>query len=84
MGKSRRPMEETCGIFFRTYYWSFLDGDNRRRMLMLKDYYSTRGMTYQIPLEGWRLTRLYDGFKVTGIHAIGLHPQWKKYSESFV
>ena len=25
------------------------DGDSRRRMLMLKDYYSTRGMRYQIP-----------------------------------
>ena len=29
-----------------------LDGDSRRRMLMLKDYYSTIGMRYQIPWEG--------------------------------
>ena len=29
-----------------------LDGDSRRRMLMLKDYYSTTCMRYQIPWEG--------------------------------
>ena len=44
------------------------DGDSKRRMLMLKDYYSTTGMRYQIPWEGWRLTGLYDGFKVTRLH----------------
>ena len=25
-------------------------------------------MRYQIPWEGWRLTGLYDGFKVTWLH----------------
>ena len=42
-----------------------LDGDSRRIMLIVKDYYSTTCMRYQIPWEGWRLTWLYDGFKVT-------------------
>ena len=42
-----------------------LDGDNRRRMLMLKYYYSMTDMRYQIPWEGWKLIGLYDGFKVT-------------------
>ena len=41
------------------------DGDSRRRMLRLNSYYSTTGMRYQIPWEGWRLIGLYDGFKVT-------------------
>ena len=44
------------------------DGDSRKRMFMLKDYYSTTCMIYQIPWEGWRLTGLYDGFKVTSFH----------------
>ena len=44
------------------------DGDSRRRMLMLKDYYSTRAMRYQIPWEGWSLIGLYDGFKVIALH----------------
>ena len=44
------------------------DGDSRRIMLMLKYYYSMTGMRYQIPWEGWRLTGLYDGFKVTRLH----------------
>ena len=29
------------------------NGDSRRRMLMLKDYYSMTRMRYQIPWEGW-------------------------------
>ena len=43
-------------------------GDSTRRMLVLKDYYSTIGMRYQILWEGWRITGLYDGFKVTRLH----------------
>ena len=35
---------------------------------MLEDYYSKECMRYQITWEGWRLTSLYDGFKVIGIH----------------
>lgn len=45
-----------------------LDGDSRRRQLMLKDYSSTSGLRYQIPWEGLRLTRLYNGCNVTGLH----------------
>ena len=44
------------------------DGDSRRRQLMLKDYSSTSGLRYQIPWEGWRLTGLYNGCNVTGLH----------------
>ena len=35
---------------------------------MLKDYSSTTCIRYQIPWEGWKLTGLYDGFKVIGLH----------------
>jgi hypothetical protein len=41
------------------------DGDSRRRQLMLKDYSSTTCIRYHVPWEGWRLTGLYDDFKVT-------------------
>jgi hypothetical protein len=46
----------------------FLYGDSRRRQLMLKYYYSTTGIRCQIPWEGWRLTGLYDIFKVMGLY----------------
>lgn len=44
------------------------NGDRRRRQLMLKDYSSTSGLRYQIPRESWRLTKLYNGCNVTGLH----------------
>jgi len=64
MGKDRRPMEETCGPIIGYS----LDGDIRRRQLMLKDYSSTIGIRYQIPWEWCRLIGMYDGFKVIGLH----------------
>lgn len=42
-----------------------LDGDSRRRQLMLMDYCLTKGIRYQIPWEQWRLSGLSNGCNVT-------------------
>ena len=44
------------------------NGDSRRRQVMLKAYYSTTGIRYQIPWEEWRLSGLYDHGNITRLH----------------
>ena len=46
-----------------------LDGDSRRRQLMLDDYISNVGSKFTVPWEGWLLSALLvEENKVVGLH----------------
>jgi len=61
--------QDGCGLIVGPIVGHSLDGDSRRRQLMVEDYCSKVGFRYEILWEGWSLSCQWLGEnKIKSLH----------------